>query len=158
MGASRLRHAKPRTLCSAHRSECFRFCPFWANTLDVSRCFPRLQIVSLFFSPKLAQICPHRAVQGNKKGQNLRSDLVFPWSRGLDSNQRPSGYEPDELPDCSTPQCRCLPIAYKQNRQERILHCADDTSKPNHDDSRNIHKQQSKQPRLPSPANSGCNF
>ena len=23
---------------------------------------------------------------------------------GLDLNQRPSGYEPDELPDCSTPQ------------------------------------------------------
>ena len=80
------------------------------------------------------------------------------WSRGLDSNQRPSGYEPDELPDCSTPQCRCLPIAYKQNRQERILHCADDTSKPNHGNSRNIHKQLSKRPCLPSPANGGCNF
>ena len=87
------------------------------------------------------------------------------WSRGLDSNQRPSGYEPDELPDCSTPQfletklsmllgyepdelpdcstpqCRCLPIAYKQNRQERILHCADDTSKSNHGNSHNAHKQ-----------------
>ena len=25
------------------------------------------------------------------------------WSRGPDLNQRPSGYEPDELPDCSTP-------------------------------------------------------
>ena len=25
------------------------------------------------------------------------------WLRGLDLNQRPSGYEPDELPDCSTP-------------------------------------------------------
>ena len=27
------------------------------------------------------------------------------WSRGLDLNQRPPGYEPGELPDCSTPQC-----------------------------------------------------
>jgi hypothetical protein len=27
-----------------------------------------------------------------------------PWLRGLDLNQRPSGYEPDELPDCSTPR------------------------------------------------------
>ena len=80
------------------------------------------------------------------------------WSRGLDSNQRPSGYEPDELPDCSTPQCRCLPIDYKQNRQERILHCADDASKPNHGNSRNIHKQLSKQPCLPPPADSGCDF
>ena len=28
------------------------------------------------------------------------------WLRGLDLNQRPSGYEPDELPDCSTPRHR----------------------------------------------------
>ena len=26
------------------------------------------------------------------------------WLRGLDSNQRPLGYEPNELPDCSTPR------------------------------------------------------
>lgn len=26
------------------------------------------------------------------------------WSRGSDLNQRPLGYEPSELPDCSTPQ------------------------------------------------------
>ena len=30
------------------------------------------------------------------------------WLRGLDLNQRPSGYEPDELPDCSTPRYHCL--------------------------------------------------
>ena len=37
------------------------------------------------------------------------------WSRELDSNQRPPGYEPDELPDCSIPHyvtrihvCCCL--------------------------------------------------
>lgn len=28
------------------------------------------------------------------------------WLRGKDLNQRPSGYEPDELPDCSTPRQR----------------------------------------------------
>src|SRR3954471_9403534 len=28
------------------------------------------------------------------------------WLRGRDSNPRPSGYEPDELPDCSTPRRR----------------------------------------------------
>src|SRR5256714_10245800 len=28
------------------------------------------------------------------------------WERGQDSNLRPSGYEPDELPDCSTPRRR----------------------------------------------------
>ena len=31
--------------------------------------------------------------------------------RGLDLNQRPSGYEPDELPDCSTPRYHRVPQA-----------------------------------------------
>ncbi len=30
--------------------------------------------------------------------------------RGEDLNLRPSGYEPDELPDCSTPRQRCEPV------------------------------------------------
>ena len=35
----------------------------------------------------------------------------FRWWRGRDLNPRPSGYEPDELPDCSTP--RCVPPLYQ---------------------------------------------
>ena len=32
-----------------------------------------------------------------------RTCLGGAWLRGLDLNQRPLGYEPNELPDCSTP-------------------------------------------------------
>ena len=30
--------------------------------------------------------------------------MLLIWWRGMDLNHGPSGYEPDELPDCSTPR------------------------------------------------------
>ena len=41
---------------------------------------------------------------GNSKAEKYRGLSIEWWLRGLDLNQRPSGYEPDELPDCSTPR------------------------------------------------------
>ncbi len=54
------------------------------------------------------------------------------WLREADLNHRPSGYEPDELPDCSIPRyfrvpyyyiritLHCQPIIFK-NRSTRFL-------------------------------------
>jgi hypothetical protein len=39
----------------------------------------------------------------DSKKSNIK-DQITNWLRGTDLNRRPSGYEPDELPDCSTPR------------------------------------------------------
>ena len=48
------------------------------------------------------------ALRKSRKSLNKKPPEGFPgvsnWVQGLDLNQRPSGYEPDELPGCSTLQ------------------------------------------------------
>jgi hypothetical protein len=44
-----------------------------------------------------------RESEGAAPGRPFLS-LRFDWLRGLDLNQRPLGYEPNELPGCSTPR------------------------------------------------------
>src|SRR5215472_10827983 len=39
-----------------------------------------------------------------KMQQAAQSRFIKYWLRGVDLNHRPLGYEPNELPDCSTPQ------------------------------------------------------
>ena len=47
-----------------------------------------------------------------KRHQN---DALLIWLRELDLNQRPSGYEPDELPSCSIPRRTYILYAYFKN-------------------------------------------
>ena len=42
------------------------------------------------------------------------------WLRGLDLNQRPSGYEPDELPGCSTPRLGILNMATTRSQRKKF--------------------------------------
>ena len=45
---------------------------------------------------------------GRSKRLKTRMRGVFGWLRGLDLNQRPLGYEPNELPGCSTPHLHLI--------------------------------------------------
>lgn len=44
--------------------------------------------------------------QKSKKPLIIKGLVHNSWLRGQDLNLRPSGYEPDELPDCSTPRLK----------------------------------------------------
>ena len=67
---------------------------------------------------------------GTQEKLLAQRSLLKSWLRGLDLNQRPSGYEPDELPGCSTPHdesswvARFLQIKNRPTTQTRLSFAA----------------------------------
>ena len=77
----------------------------WAATISAaSGCnFLIQQEGPLHFRLKRCTAAPSSYRIQTTKKRSEKSQNAW-WLRGPDLNQRPSGYEPDELPDCSTPR------------------------------------------------------
>ena len=65
--------------------------------------------LALFVSPFGA--ASTSSLERTKARRISPSGLFLIWLRGQDLNLRPSGYEPDELPGCSTPRHLGKPLS-----------------------------------------------
>src|SRR5580704_17020392 len=99
--------------------------------------------VSAFFRDSPGKSQPGFVVLGGLKTE--KAERLGPasksqdWLRGLDLNQRPPGYEPDELPGCSTPRWNNSGSA--SQRQTQQLRSANERSTRSSLDSQPVRAQ-----------------
>ena len=74
-----------------------------------------------------------RALKTTKAPDALASGASVFWLRGQDLNLRPSGYEPDELPGCSTPRRGRVPVGDAADGLIVMGECRDDLCGPGGD-------------------------
>src|SRR5262249_11029672 len=97
--ASTIRLFRPDRACASHRTAARL--SIWAAD-QINECLKARRAGR--------EACPLRLCLQifieKQKGLPSREPFLrqMKWLRGLDLNQRPSGYEPDELPGCSTPR------------------------------------------------------
>ncbi len=70
-----------------------------SSKVEQKRAFLKLVLLNSSITDKKAWISLKKPFDLLKKSNGCKQ-----WLRGMDLNHRPSGYEPDELPDCSTPR------------------------------------------------------
>ena len=76
--------------------------------------------------PELPQKKASQKVRKTRKNRWFLAKSAAIWLRGPDLNRRPSGYEPDELPNCSTP--RYCSLKYRDYYSTEPSYCQEEIS------------------------------